>query len=298
MIPALGRYFTRDDVGRRARVVVLGHGLWRRRFGGDPSVVGTTIRAERRTAYRSSGSRRPSTRMTPPRRSCGRRSFSRHGSAPHGTHMFTVVAKLKPGVTREAAQADMARVTRGIAQREPKNMEGRSVNVGAVRRRAARRFRPNSVRAHRVGAARAADRLRERVEPAAGARTRDGARWRSAPHRRRPVAHHPAAADGEPRARCRRRRGWCGARLPLVPLFSRFGPARSRPDARLEPPVLVLRSRCHGADRADLRSRPGVSRRPRRTCWATSRGGTEPMRNRRDRLRARSWSPKSRSRSC
>ena len=40
----LGRDFTveEDGVGRN-RVVVLGHGLWRRRFGADPAVVGRTV---------------------------------------------------------------------------------------------------------------------------------------------------------------------------------------------------------------------------------------------------------------
>ena len=43
--PALGRSF-RDDEDRpgAAAVVVISHALWERRFGSDPSVVGTTIR--------------------------------------------------------------------------------------------------------------------------------------------------------------------------------------------------------------------------------------------------------------
>ena len=44
MTPAIGRDFTEeeDEIGRE-RVVLLSDGLWRRRFGGDPSVVGRTI---------------------------------------------------------------------------------------------------------------------------------------------------------------------------------------------------------------------------------------------------------------
>lgn len=40
--PLLGRNFTRDEESG-ATVALLGHGLWRRRFGGDSSIVGRTI---------------------------------------------------------------------------------------------------------------------------------------------------------------------------------------------------------------------------------------------------------------
>jgi putative ABC transport system permease protein len=40
--PALGRVITADD--QREKVAVIGHGLWQRRFGGDPAVLGSTIR--------------------------------------------------------------------------------------------------------------------------------------------------------------------------------------------------------------------------------------------------------------
>ena len=42
--PALGRIFRPDeDVPNAPRVVVLGHGLWTRRFGGDRSIIGRSI---------------------------------------------------------------------------------------------------------------------------------------------------------------------------------------------------------------------------------------------------------------
>ncbi|MBA3297924.1 MAG: ABC transporter permease [Acidobacteria bacterium] len=42
--PALGRHFRMEDnVPTAARVAILGDGLWQRRFGGDPSVVGRTV---------------------------------------------------------------------------------------------------------------------------------------------------------------------------------------------------------------------------------------------------------------
>jgi predicted permease len=43
--PAEGRLFSADDAGalEAEPAVVLGHGFWQRRFGGDPSVVGTRV---------------------------------------------------------------------------------------------------------------------------------------------------------------------------------------------------------------------------------------------------------------
>jgi len=44
MSPMLGRTFTaEEDQPGHAPVVVLSHRLWKSRFGGDPSVVGSTI---------------------------------------------------------------------------------------------------------------------------------------------------------------------------------------------------------------------------------------------------------------
>ena len=42
--PAIGRGFTEaESVDRNAAVVILSDGLWRRRFGADPAVIGQTI---------------------------------------------------------------------------------------------------------------------------------------------------------------------------------------------------------------------------------------------------------------
>ena len=42
--PAIGRVFTATDERTHARVAVIGHAAWMREFGGDPSVVGRSIR--------------------------------------------------------------------------------------------------------------------------------------------------------------------------------------------------------------------------------------------------------------
>lgn len=42
--PALGRFFTRDEIGpERDDVAVLSHAFWQQRFGGDPGILGSTL---------------------------------------------------------------------------------------------------------------------------------------------------------------------------------------------------------------------------------------------------------------
>ena len=45
--PVVGRTFTEDEVRDGRQVVVLSHGLWTRRFGASPSVVGSTMTIDR-----------------------------------------------------------------------------------------------------------------------------------------------------------------------------------------------------------------------------------------------------------
>ena len=137
--------------------------------------------------------------------------FSPQQRANYGNHSFTVVAKLKPGVTLSAAQADMERVTRGIAERQPRNTQGRGVNVRTVPRGRARwRLPYRTLRAARLRHAGAAHRMRQRREPAAGACDDSPSRDRDPRRDRwRPVANRSSAPHRKRRAGDRRRRRRC-----------------------------------------------------------------------------------------
>ncbi len=47
--PRIGRWFNQDEDETDAAVALLSHGLWMRRFGGDPSIVGRTIEIDGRS---------------------------------------------------------------------------------------------------------------------------------------------------------------------------------------------------------------------------------------------------------
>ena len=101
---ALGRTFTDDDVKAQRRVVVLSHGLWQRRFGADPRVVGATVRINGE-GYDVVGvmpadfSFPPSTQLWTPL------ALSPEAAADRSTRSLFVIGRLAPGVSRERAAA-------------------------------------------------------------------------------------------------------------------------------------------------------------------------------------------------
>jgi putative ABC transport system permease protein len=110
--PAEGRFFRPDEViPGRNRVVVLTHGLWLRRFGGERSIVGKPVLLNG-VPHEVVGVL-PATFEFPdstievwaPLALAG-------GTNPPSrtSHQLTVYARLKPGVTLEQARTDMDRV--------------------------------------------------------------------------------------------------------------------------------------------------------------------------------------------
>jgi len=109
--PMLGRVFTKADDSRGAPdTAVLTYGYWRRKFGGDPSVIGKTIVVD--------GKQRQIIGVMPQRFHFLDRSdpaiitpfqFDRN-KTNLGNFSYDGVARLKPGLTIEQVNADMARM--------------------------------------------------------------------------------------------------------------------------------------------------------------------------------------------
>jgi putative ABC transport system permease protein len=107
--PLLGRTFTpAEDLAGGPPVVILSNDLWRRRFGGDPQVIGRTITLEGQTrtviGIMPSGFRFPgrSDLWLPLALNVTRELGRQTG------YTLSVIARLKPGVTPEAARADLS----------------------------------------------------------------------------------------------------------------------------------------------------------------------------------------------
>jgi predicted permease len=118
--PVLGREFrTDDDVPGAARVVILSHELWVRRFGADAQIAGKEIwlNYERCTiiGVMPRGFQFPDreAELWVPAR------FTKEKLANHGNHFLNVVARLKSGISLKTANANLATIAKQIEKEHP-----------------------------------------------------------------------------------------------------------------------------------------------------------------------------------
>jgi putative ABC transport system permease protein len=114
--PVLGRDFEYgDDQLGRPRKVILGHGLWLRRFGADPAIIGRqlTLSGE---SYTVAGVLPESFRL--PERDLDfwiPLTVDRHGQQDRGSFWLNVIGRLKDGVPLSRAQAEMDSIASALA---------------------------------------------------------------------------------------------------------------------------------------------------------------------------------------
>ncbi len=115
----IGRTFSEGDTASGAAdVVVLSDGLWRRRFGADPAIVGRAIdltvgRRDRQVRrFTVIGVLPPRFRFTYPKDTelWTPRAWREVDAAPKSAVMYTVIARLRDGMSVAQAQAEMGAV--------------------------------------------------------------------------------------------------------------------------------------------------------------------------------------------
>jgi putative ABC transport system permease protein len=117
--PALGRLFSADDDSPRTpERVILGHAYWQRKFGSDPSAVGKSIVVDGRP--REIIGVLPADFVFLDQNPQLILPFRFNRAELHvGNFSYQGVARLKPGVTIEQANADVARLIPVIPDRFP-----------------------------------------------------------------------------------------------------------------------------------------------------------------------------------
>src|SRR5215212_8556503 len=118
--PLLGRgLLPEDDRPGAGRVAVLSHGLWQRRFGADPKVVGRSLELNGQS-FEVVGVMPPGFQFPSPEDELWVPiAFTQQEAASRGRHYLEVVARLKPGVSVEQAQAEMSTIAARLQQQYP-----------------------------------------------------------------------------------------------------------------------------------------------------------------------------------
>ena len=150
--PTLGRPFQREET---VPEVLLSHGFWQRRFGGNPNVIGQTVQIGNFPApiigvmpqdftfpYGSmlgpSGFTRSTTiDMWLPMAFSGplataNRMIDTRGGVVRDTHWLGAIGRMKPGISVEQVQADLSTVAGQLAQTYPDSNGGWGATVVPV----------------------------------------------------------------------------------------------------------------------------------------------------------------------
>jgi len=116
--PQMGRPFAAgEDQAGHDHVVILSHGLWERRFGSDPSVMGRTVRLDREN-YEVVGVMAADFRLLGFTPQLTLKSADETAEGRRNRSLF-LFARLAPGVTIEQARAEMTVLARRAAEDFP-----------------------------------------------------------------------------------------------------------------------------------------------------------------------------------
>jgi putative ABC transport system permease protein len=129
VLPLKGRLFSNDEYAPNAApVVLISEGLWQRRFGSDPAIVGRTLRLDNRPA--TIVGVLPNTLRYPESNDLwAPKAFAERELQDRRSNYMLAVARLKPGVTLGQAQAEMTGVAERMAAEYPTTNRELRVNL-------------------------------------------------------------------------------------------------------------------------------------------------------------------------
>jgi putative ABC transport system permease protein len=130
--PAHGRYFLpEEEQSGRNHVAVLSDGLWRRRFGADPNLIGRQIQLNGES-YTVVGVMPPGFQLTQGTELWAPLTLdpaAQPGRANRHIHNLSVIGRLKSGVSLAQAQASMGAIARRLEQQYPESNTGWGVRM-------------------------------------------------------------------------------------------------------------------------------------------------------------------------
>jgi putative ABC transport system permease protein len=128
--PLLGRSFTEEETGRDAKVVVLSHGFWERRFAGDPTVVGRRIQLNGE-AFEVVGVLPPNVQYPTKDLDLLAPLFIPPNEARSWAFFYySALGRLKEGVSARQAQAELTAITQRLSEQRPQASNQAGKNAG------------------------------------------------------------------------------------------------------------------------------------------------------------------------
>lgn len=124
----------------REDVVVLGNRFWQRQFGGDPKAVGQTLNLDGR-AFTIIGVLAPTMAFIDDSIDAYRPLSSQALAEGRGNYHLTAFGRLKKGVSRDQAQAELSTLCQAIAKEYPWK-GGRNVRVASLHEELVKVARP------------------------------------------------------------------------------------------------------------------------------------------------------------
>jgi len=122
--PLIGHGFDRREIASGARPVILSYGLWQRRFGGDPRIIGRSIQFSDRVAAVAGVMPPDFMHPGPDIRGVAVEIWNakrfQAESDRRNDHLY-VIARLKPEIVPEQAQMEMTLLSERLAQQHPEN---------------------------------------------------------------------------------------------------------------------------------------------------------------------------------
>jgi putative ABC transport system permease protein len=132
---ALGRAFLpEEEQAGRGQVAVLGHGLWQRRFGADPKIVGATISLDEK-AYTVIGVMPEGFAFPKPVELWTPLALSDEAWNERRSQSLQVVARLKAGLELGQADAEVKTLAARLAEQYPQTNAGRGATVRLLRQK-------------------------------------------------------------------------------------------------------------------------------------------------------------------
>ncbi len=131
--PHLGRTLSADAEAAGVRTVVLSYQLFQRRFGGDPAIVGTTIRLDGEP-YEVVGVAREGFDYPYGSELWAPLWLDAETAARRDVNYLDVIGKLRPGMALSDAQAELDLINDRLQKEYPVTNEGRGVRAVALAR--------------------------------------------------------------------------------------------------------------------------------------------------------------------